>query len=201
MTNSTDGKIIRLSQHLNLDEFTYSITAIRNKIDNTLPQSLMPNARLCAEMIFEPVRALLGGIPRTINSGYRCQRLNQLVDGSPTSQHMAASAIDIGMRDGENIYLAFLKLLKAKDFVFDQLLIEGVSASNPLSGWLHASWNSLNVRGKLDSGFHPNAVQRKDVMIVTFDTEGRKSTRSVTIAEAIQWAENRLEKLNAKRKA
>jgi len=184
---------LNLSPNLTVSEFIYSNRAIQNKIDNSVPQSLMPSARLCAERVFEPIRAILGGVPRTINSGYRNPKLNAITPGaSATSQHMAASAIDVGMKPGENIFEAFLKLLTSETFVYDQLLIEGASAANPRSGWIHASWNSLKIRGKLDSGFDPNATQRMDVKIVTFDMEGRSATTSVTISQAVKWAEKKL---------
>ena len=42
----------------------------------------------------ESVRAVLG-CPLTVTSGFRCEKLNNKLGGSPTSQHRFAEAIDI----------------------------------------------------------------------------------------------------------
>ena len=182
---------MQLSPHLSLAEFTRSATAERNKVDNSLPADLAPNAKLCAERLFERIRAVWGDVPRAINSGYRNPRVNTLVGGSATSQHMAASALDLGVKPGENLFEMFLRLLES-DLVYDQLIIEGMKPSSPLSGWIHCSYNSLKVRGKLDSGFDPNMKQRMDTKKIFFDDEGRSVTISVTKDEAIKWARERV---------
>lgn len=43
----------------------------------------------------EDIRSALGNAPIHINSGYRCERHNQEVNGSKKSQHMEGKAADI----------------------------------------------------------------------------------------------------------
>ena len=45
--------------------------------------------------IFENLRARVGNIPLTINSGFRCPTYNQSVGGKPESQHLVGKALDI----------------------------------------------------------------------------------------------------------
>lgn len=46
-----------------------------------------------ARHVLDPIRVHVGA-PVCITSGYRCKRLNSLVGGSPTSQHMRGEACD-----------------------------------------------------------------------------------------------------------
>ena len=39
---------MKLTEHFTLEEFTRSLTASRLKIDNSVPQNLMPNVQLTA---------------------------------------------------------------------------------------------------------------------------------------------------------
>ena len=112
---------MNLSPNLTLDDFTFSLTAQKNRIDNSLPPQLLENAREYALRCYEFVVKVWGGQPRKLNSGYRCPKLNGLVGGSPTSQHMSANAGDYALRPGENIYSLFLKLLES-DIPYDQLM-------------------------------------------------------------------------------
>ena len=89
-----------LSQHFRLSEFTRSATASARGIDNTLNQSnaehsrIINNLRALCENVLEPLRRHLDR-PVVISSGYRCKKLNQLVGGVRTSQHMTGEAADI----------------------------------------------------------------------------------------------------------
>ena len=91
-----------LSNHLSLEEFQHSDTAIAKKIDNTLPDALLETAKYTANNLFEPIRALLN-IPIVISSGYRCEELNTAVRGVPTSQHVKAEALDLLHRAAQDI--------------------------------------------------------------------------------------------------
>lgn len=89
---------MRLSEHFTLEEFTHSDTAARLGIDNSLPESLLPQARETAAMM-ERIRAKLSQIkgrevPIVVTSGYRSPRLNEAIGSRPTSDHRLMLAVD-----------------------------------------------------------------------------------------------------------
>ena len=85
---------MQLSTHFSVEELIASETAARAGIDNSPPESLMPNLRALAAGL-ELVRAALGDRPIHINSGYRCATLNTKIGGAKNSRHMDGLAADI----------------------------------------------------------------------------------------------------------
>ena len=91
---------MKLSPHFSLSEFESSATATAKGIDNTLKHSdvdhsrIIDNLRHLCQEVLEPLRRHLDR-PVVISSGYRCKKLNQLVGGVRTSQHMTGEAADI----------------------------------------------------------------------------------------------------------
>ena len=83
---------MKLTKNFKLEEFTYSLTASRLKIDNSVPEELMPNIQLTAVKL-ELVRIALGR-PIIITSGYRCPALNARVGGAANSAHTRGLAVD-----------------------------------------------------------------------------------------------------------
>ena len=83
---------MKLTKNFKLEEFTYSLTASRLKIDNSVPEELMPNIQLTAVKL-ELVRIALGR-PIIITSGYRCPALNARVGGAANSAHTKGLAVD-----------------------------------------------------------------------------------------------------------
>ena len=83
---------MKLTKNFKLEEFTYSLTASRLKIDNSVPEELMPNIQLTAVKL-ELVRIALGR-PIIITSGYRCPALNARVGGAANSVHTRGLAVD-----------------------------------------------------------------------------------------------------------
>ena len=83
----------RLSEHFTLREFTDSGTARQHNIDNTPQPIHIERLRALCQQSLEPLRRRFGAI--RVTSGYRCQRLNALVGGAPTSQHTMGEAADI----------------------------------------------------------------------------------------------------------
>jgi len=87
-----------LSPHFTSDEFTASDTAARLDIDNTLPITLLDNARATAAML-ERIRGHLSSIkgkevPIVLTSGYRCPMLNKAIGSTDRSDHIRAQAAD-----------------------------------------------------------------------------------------------------------
>lgn len=87
-------KKIQLTRHFTLDEFQRSQTATRYGIDMTIQRGGIVHSnlqRLC-QQVLQPVRDHFG--PVTITSGYRPPRLNTLIGGAPSSQHLTGLAAD-----------------------------------------------------------------------------------------------------------
>ena len=110
----------QLSKHFMLSEFTRSATAIKYRIDNTPDaDSVAALQDLCINVL-EPLRKRFGVI--RITSGYGCLKLNKMVGGSRTSQHLFGEAADIHVGNIETArkYFYFIK----ENLVFDQMLLE-----------------------------------------------------------------------------
>ncbi len=89
---------MQLTPHFSLEEFTFSETAVRQGIDNTLPKELIARAIETAQMM-ERIRAYLSvikgkDVPIFITSAYRCLLLNRALGSKDTSGHPRMEAID-----------------------------------------------------------------------------------------------------------
>lgn len=93
---------MKLSAHFTLEEFIRSATAKERKISNLPTEEHLANLRVAAAGM-EHVRALLGGQPIQVTSGYRSEELNIAVKGSKTSDHLEGFSIDFG-RPGMSHY-------------------------------------------------------------------------------------------------
>jgi zinc D-Ala-D-Ala carboxypeptidase len=132
-------KTMKISKHITYDEATLSPTAIRNGISNQPNEEQLHNMQQVAENLFEPLRKLYGK-PIKINSFFRSQKLNQLVKGSPSSQHVRGQAIDLtGGSKEENKKLFEL----AKTLEFDQLINEYQFS------WIHISYKTSGNRKQI----------------------------------------------------
>jgi len=130
---------MKISEHISYDEATLSPTAIRNGISNQPNDQELNNMKLVAEHCFEPLRKMWGK-PIKVNSFFRSQSLNQLVGGSPLSQHTKGQAIDIttgSKSDNKKLF----ELAKTLDF--DQLINEYNFS------WLHISYKSSGNRKQI----------------------------------------------------
>lgn len=90
-----------LSEHFTEEEFTYSDTARRYGINNSLDELHKKIAIHTCQYLLEPLRTLLNQhyncpVIICINSGYRGPALNAKIPGaSKTSQHCKAEAADL----------------------------------------------------------------------------------------------------------
>ena len=133
---------MRLTEHFTLGEMCYSATAEAKKIPNIpLKQHITAMQNLC-ERGLEPLCCHLG-LPIKVNSGYRCQLLNQMVGGVPTSQHLKGEAADITIPRSHRPFghptdeqAARLIMRYAEQYAdFDQLILE----HRGNSWWVHIS--------------------------------------------------------------
>ena len=117
----------RLSSHFKLGEFLN----LGKYPDNKPTMQHVANMTYGCLMLLEPARQVVG--PIIINSGYRNPRVNTLVGGVKSSQHLLGQAADIRPRDPQQ-FQRLVAILKACEYT-DQLLTA--------SSWLHISWNSF----------------------------------------------------------
>ena len=89
---SLTGMDLSISQLATIRTLVFSDTAIRHKIDNSLPQEYLQNA-----LVWHDVIVLAFNYHYTITSGYRCPELNKKVGGVSTSLHQKALAVDFNV--------------------------------------------------------------------------------------------------------
>lgn len=126
---------MKLTEHFTLEEFIRSSTASRLKIDNSLPQNLMPNVQLTAIKL-ELVRKALDK-PIIITSGYRCPALNARVGGVSTSAHTKGLAVDF--RSSYGTPKEICQRLIDAGVQFDKLIQEH-------NQWVHIGFSPNNNR-------------------------------------------------------
>lgn len=108
----------------------------RHGIVNVAPPEAVENLKRLCEHTLEPLREALG-LPVVITSGYRCQRLNEILAHSARrSQHLTGCAADFYVGQGsasrsrfqvaghrERLIKAFRLILTEPSIDFDQLII------------------------------------------------------------------------------
>ena len=115
----------RLSKHFALDEFLN----VGKYPDNKPTMQQVVNMTYGCHLLLEPARLVVG--PIIINSGFRNSRVNALVGGVKSSQHLQGCAADIRPRDTAQ----FQRLVT---FLKDHELTDQLLTGN---GGLHISWN------------------------------------------------------------
>ena len=83
----------KLSPHFSLEELTRTDEGDLKELNLEEGRAIKDKLIKLAEFA-ESVRAVLG-CPLTVTSAFRCEKLNNKLGGSPTSQHRFAEAIDI----------------------------------------------------------------------------------------------------------
>ena len=121
---------MNLSEHFTLAELCFSSTAQRLGIDNVPPSEVIDRLSRLARGL-EQIRALLGGYPLHIDSGYRCPKLNAAVRGAPKSAHMDGDAADFTCAQ-YGTPLQIVRAVQASGLAYDQIIQEGT--------WVHVSF-------------------------------------------------------------
>ena len=119
-------------------ELTKSDVAKRNKINNIPTKQEEQNLIALVENILDPLRKAYGK-PIIVTSGFRCERLNNLINGSKTSQHRTGQAADIRtvedtVEENKKLFDLVIKL----NLPFDQLINEYNY------DWVHVSYSPKN---------------------------------------------------------
>lgn len=112
-------------KYFTFGELLHSEVALWNDITNLPPRheaaKIYFNLVVLVDNVLDPIRERFA-VPMIITSGYRCEKVNQLVYGVDNSQHMKGEAVDFcfaGFSKREMI-AAFFEI--AEEFDFDQLI-------------------------------------------------------------------------------
>jgi len=130
--------MVNLTKHITIREACHSEMAKRMGIDNCPDEDTLKVMQHTALCLFEPLRNHFD-VPVKINSFFRSKKVNRLVGGSRTSQHVKGEAIDI-----DDVYSRKFGVTN-RDFFewlrnhvnFDQLIWEFGDDDNP--DWVHVS--------------------------------------------------------------
>ena len=128
-------------KYFTIPELTASAKARALGIDNTPPPGVKVKLSNLINILLDPIREKWGG-PITVNSGYRCPRLNNEIGGVPTSQHIRGEAADItvGNQTGNR---RLFDLIATGGFDFDQLIDESGYS------WIHVSYSAGKNRHQI----------------------------------------------------
>lgn len=103
------------------------------------------------ETLLDPVREKLGQ-PIKVTSGYRPDKLNKAVGGSPTSNHRYGCAADIMTGKSYADNLKIVDALLATGLAYDECIIEGAKfdSKGKLTGcqWVHLAKKASGNRTK-----------------------------------------------------
>jgi hypothetical protein len=134
---------VRLSDNITLAEATKSRVALKQGIDNSPARAQLDNMALVARLLFEPLRRAFG-TPIAITSFFRCPRLNDLIGGSPESQHTTGEAMDLDADVFGGPTNADLFRYLLRHMTFDQLIWELGDDHQP--DWVHVSLSARRNR-------------------------------------------------------
>ena len=149
-----------LSKNFTLQEFTKSVSAIRNDIDNSPNAEHIRNIQLLVKYVLQPLREGLNK-PIRITSGYRSEALNKAIKGSKKSQHCKGQAADLqfkvnGVMSNKMIWDKIIEL----DLPFDQMINEFNYS------WIHISYNhEYNRKAMLEAYKESGKTKYKFVKI------------------------------------
>jgi len=126
---------VNLSPHFTLSELT--TTEVRHLARTNLAEAeaYMPALRATAALL-EEIRALLGGHPIVVNSGFRGRRLNEHIGGAKSSQHLVGEAADI--RTPSTPLREAFDAIRSSPISFGQLILEDGDGDG-VPTWLHVS--------------------------------------------------------------
>lgn len=128
---------MNLSENFSLEAFERSHRAVKEGINNSMPENLIPNAVALCMNVWQPTREKFGEISES--SGYRCPELNQLLGSKSSSSHPRGEALD-----GVPKYAPIAEVFDwmRKNLEYDQIILERVDGRE----WIHASYREGNNR-------------------------------------------------------
>lgn len=130
-------KLKNMKLNFKMSELIYSKLALKNQIYNMPKIDELDNLLDLIVNVLQPIREHFKS-EVIINSGYRNQKLNQLVNGAKNSQHLKGQAADFTVKNYTiNEVINWIK----DNLVFDQLI-------NEYDRWVHVSYNSRGINRK-----------------------------------------------------
>lgn len=112
---------------------------VKNIPDDAQLSQVLENIKALVLNVLDPLRARIGR-PIIITSGYRSQRVNKLVGGSITSQHLSGKAADIHVQGYTPQQMDIVYQTIHMCYDFDQLIFY------PSKNIIHVSWNGNKNR-------------------------------------------------------
>lgn len=112
---------------------------VKNIPDDAQLSQVLGNIKALVLNVLDPLRARIGR-PIIITSGYRSQRVNELVGGSKTSQHLMGKAADIHVQGYTPQQMDMVYRTIQMYYDFDQLIFY------PSKNIIHISWNGIKNR-------------------------------------------------------
>lgn len=107
---------------------------VKNIPDDAQLSQVLGNIKALVLNVLDPLRAMIAR-PIIITSGYRCQRVNELVGGSKTSQHLVGKAADFHVQGYTPQQMDMIYRTIQMYYDFDQLIFY------PSKNIIHISWN------------------------------------------------------------
>ena len=151
---------MKFPPHFSLEELTRSQTATRNNIDNSPNEDELNNLIKLAWWL-ESLRMRLRMKHKIaviiVSSGFRCELLNTIIGGSPTSAHMQGLAADISCPD--------LTPLELAEFIRDNMADEGYDphfGARPLRRVIQNRVEDVLSEGILAGTYQPGDTVRVD---------------------------------------
>ena len=140
---------MQLTEHFNLEEMIYSSTAKQKGLKNEPTQDHIENLKLLCEYVLEPIREKIG-CPLVISSGYRSGKVNALVGGSKTSQHILGQAADIQIFDktktNVDLFNTIVEMVKNNELQVGQVIWE---FGEDIPNWVHVSLPTSRHRNEI----------------------------------------------------
>lgn len=107
---------------------------VKNIPDDAQLSQVLGNIKALVFNVLDPLRAMIAR-PIIITSGYRSQRVNELVGGSKTSQHLLGKAADFHVQGYTPQQMEMVYRTIQMYYDFDQLIFY------PSKNIIHVSWN------------------------------------------------------------
>lgn len=130
-------------KYFSIAEFLNSDAAEKHQVSNMPADeellAVLNNINALVNNVLDPLRAMIGR-PIIITSGYRRQRVNELVGGSKTSQHLTGKAADFHVQGytPQQMHVVYQTIQMCFDF--DQLIFY------PSKNIIHVSWDGNKNR-------------------------------------------------------
>ena len=129
-----------MKNYFTISELTASDTAKKWGIDNTPTPEIKQHLKELIEKLLNPIREAWGG-PVIVRSGYRCPKVNNIVNGAKTSAHLTGYAADLVPGNGKRLeFIKFVQeFLKKNNIPFDQCI-------NEYNRWCHVGLYNAAMR-------------------------------------------------------